>query len=259
MTRIKNWKQFARKIRSKDSNLLRMLDNFPNSVLVTGCQRSGTTLLSRIITQSDGMVNYWFGKDDELDAALILSGYVNHERRGRYCFQITYLNECYQECFKYRKGHRIIWVLRNPYSVIYSLLHNWRRFALNELFRACGVDLLSEKQMRVYNLLGVWGVSRFKRACLSFNGKVSQIFAFKENYTKDNMIVVDYDDLVSRKNAVLPFIYRFIDLPYKTEYGDMIHKKSLNKAARLSRRELTSIEELCVPTYQQARKLLPSL
>ena len=75
--RITTWRQFTAQIRSKGHGLLKTLDDFPNAVLVTGCQRSGTTMMSRIITQSEGMVDYWTGPDDELDAALILSG-SNH-------------------------------------------------------------------------------------------------------------------------------------------------------------------------------------
>jgi ligand-binding sensor domain-containing protein len=44
--------------------------------------------------------NYWFGRDDELDAALILSGHVDHQQNGRYCFQTTYINECFREYFE---------------------------------------------------------------------------------------------------------------------------------------------------------------
>jgi hypothetical protein len=51
------------------------------------------------------MTQYYFGSDNELDAALILSGRVAHEPQGRYCFQTTYLNECYSEYFEHRDGH----------------------------------------------------------------------------------------------------------------------------------------------------------
>ena len=257
LCRIRTWKKFARKVRSpRGCNLLARLDEFPNSILVTGCQRSGTTILSRIITQSDGMVNYWFGKDDELAAALILSGYVDHTPRGRYCFQTTYLNECYHEYVEHKMGHKIIWVLRNPFSVVRSILFNWRRFALNELFRGCGTYLLSDKEKRRYNSLGVWGISKLRRACLSFNGKVSQVFELNDRIGKYGMLVVDYDDLVEQKQRILPLIYRFIDLPYRDEYCHKIHSKSINKASRLSKHEYALIKELCSPVYDRARTLL---
>ena len=130
--KITHWKQFISKIRPKKDALLKNIDCYDNSVLVTGCQRSGTTILSRIIAQSEGMTNYFRDIDDELEAALILSGYKQLPPTGRYCFQTTYLNENYYEYFNIGESHKIIWVLRNPYSVICSMLHNWRNYALNE-------------------------------------------------------------------------------------------------------------------------------
>lgn len=257
--RIKSWKKFGREVRSGGYNLLARLDEFPNSILVTGCQRSGTTILSRLITQSEGMVNYWFGRDDELDAALILSGFEPHTPRGRYCFQTTYLNECVHEYYDHVNGHKIIWVLRSPFSVIYSMLHNWEDFALNELFEACGVHLLNEKEKRFHKWFGVWAVSRLKRACLSYHGKVSQVFDLTRQLKQQIIIIIEYDNLVSKKNDILPLIYKFVDLPYKPKYAEMIHSKSLRKSNLLSKREYAFIERMCMPIYNEAKKLVNCL
>lgn len=256
---IKSWKKFEEILRSAGYDLLKRLDEFPDSILVTGCQRSGTTILSRIITQSDGMVNYQFGADDELDAALILSGYVDHVPQGRYCFQTTYLNECYREYFKHNNGHKIIWVLRNPFSVVYSMCCNWRNFALNELFRMCGSHLLEGKDRRRYDLFGVRGINKLKRACCSYNGKLSHLFEIKSRLGEDRMVVVSYEELVKQKDEVLPKIYKFIDLPYKVGYGDKIHDKSIVKASLLSKVDHAYIDEFCMPQYERARRFVSEL
>ena len=164
-TPINTWKRFARDVRAGKCKLLKELPKFDNSILVAGCQRSGTTALSRVITTSNGMVNYWFGKDDELDAALILSGNVHHVPRGRYCFQTTYLNECYIEYFDHLQKHRLIWIIRNPFSVIYSMMYNWGSFAFNELFDACGAPLLGEEESRNYVRFGRIVVPRLRESC----------------------------------------------------------------------------------------------
>ena len=256
---ITTWKQFARKVRKRGWRLLKRLDDFPNPILVTGCQRSGTTMISRLITMSEGMVNYWFGNDDELAAALILSGYVNHTPRGRYCFQTTYLNECYHEYYEHKTSYKMIWVLRNPFSVVFSLLHNWKMFALNELFVGCGSQFLEEKQKKCYELFGVYGISRIRRACLSYNGKVSQLFELKDWIGANRILILDYDDIVKEKKRILPTMYRFIDLPYKKSYGDKIHTKNIRKASRLSKRDYDLIEQLCGPVYEKAKMLLSDL
>lgn len=254
--KIKTWRQFAKNVRPRGCNLLKCLDDFPDSILVTGCQRSGTTILSRVLTHSDGMVNYWFGKDDELDAALILSGEVGQAPKGRYCFQTTYLNECYREYFDHHCGFRIIWVLRNPYSVVYSLMYHWRRWTLNELFDNCGAHLLDAQMVKRYRRFGAISIPKVLKACLSYNGKVSQVFDLMEHLAKDSIMVIEYDDLVMDREKQLKKIYSFIDLPYHERYGEIIHQKSTKKKNLLSKKEQDIVRSLCVPVYENARQYI---
>jgi len=247
---IKTWPQFARAVRSKQEKLLGRLEDFPDSILIAGCQRSGTTMLARIITQSEGMVNYWFGPDDELDAALILSGQVEHAPRGRYCFQTTYLNERYPEYFEHT-NFKMLWVLRNPHSVVYSMLHNWRRFALNELFGSCAIPLLDDRYRRRFEIFGHWGVPRLLRACHAYNAKTSQIRQLRVQLDESRLQVVDYDELVKNKSRILPRIYEFLGMQYKAEYEQAIKASSLAKSKGASLGEQDAVEKLCMPVYQQ--------
>jgi len=247
---IKTWPRFAKSVRSKQDQLLSRLDDYPDSILIAGCQRSGTTMLARLITRSEGMVNYWFGPDDELDAALILSGQVEHEPRGRYCFQTTYLNERYPEYFGH-KTFRLVWVLRNPHSVVYSMLHHWRRFALNELFSSCATPLLDARYQRRFEMFGHWGVPRLWRACYAYNAKTSQIRQLRAHLDESRLQVVDYDELVKNKARILPHIYEFLGLPYKNENEQAIKLSSLTKFRRAGGRERDAVEHLCMPVYRQ--------
>ena len=147
---ISNWKQFAKRVRKTQRPLLLKLNEFPNSILVSGCQRSGTTMLTRLITKSDDVARFSSLKDDELEGALILSGLKSESQPKRHCFQTTYLNECYEQYFSVNDSFKLIWVIRNPYSTVYSLVHHWKRFALNELFQSCGVQMLTQKEEDVY-------------------------------------------------------------------------------------------------------------
>ena len=213
-------------------------------------------MVARIISQSEGMINYREGRDDELDAALILSGNKNHEiREGRYCFQTTYLNECYREYFEHIGSYHLIWVLRNPYSVIHSMLYNWSRFALNELFDACGAQYLDEIGRTRYEKFGRIAVGRAKRACLSYKGKTLQLFDLHEQLG-DRLMVVDYDELVSGGSLVLKKIYTFIDLPYKSSYEKYINPSSIKKAESLPDRIRHMIDDEAIPVYKSARRFL---
>lgn len=252
---ITHWSAFGEQIRNNGRTLLYRLDDFPRAILITGCQRSGTTMLSRIITESEGMVNYWFGHDEELAAALILAGAVAHQPQpeGRYCFQTTYLNERYEEYFAYNGRHKIIWVLRNPYSVVYSMCYNWKRYALDELFLACGLEQLTGLSYWRYRLLGLPGISPIDRACFAYAGKVAQLFVLQEKLDDETLLVIDYDDLVQDKADHLPRIYDFIQLPYRPTYADKIHSKSLTKARQLDAAEARRVEQICMPIYKRAQ------
>lgn len=252
---VHGWRRFARDVRSVNCRLLSHLHAYPDSVLVAGCQRSGTTMLARLITASDGMVNYYFGVDDEHDAALLLSGRVDKSVEGRYCFQTTYLNECYREYLSSDVPFRLIWVVRNPYSVVCSLLYNWERFALDELFESCGISIMGANAKRRYRLFGMFGLSRLERACYAYAGKTAQALDLAASLPADRFRVVDYDRLVKLKDVLLPELYRFIGLPYKTSYADRVHRRSLDKAGRLTVRERSMIKRLSVPVYNEVAAL----
>ena len=231
-------------------------DNYDNSILVTGCQRAGTTMLARIIAASEGIGSYKFTKDDELDAALILSGRENLERKNtRYCFQTTYVNECYPEYFNIKNKHKMIWVVRNPYSVIHSFLNNWGRFAFDELFRSCGMDLLSYKERSKLNLFGIWRINKLQRACLSYNGKLKQTEELSRGIPNIDIMFVEYDELVHHKNDIFPEIYDFLGLEYKSVYGDVIKEKSISKADSMSDSDKRVISLVCDKIYEDMCKL----
>jgi len=252
---INTWKQFTSIVRSKGCNLLKFLDKFRDAVLVAGCQRSGTTMLARIITQSEGMTNYWFGPDDELDAALILSGYVTPPSSGRYCFQTTYVDECYCEYYEHTGSYKIIWLIRNPYSVVYSLLYNWAPASLDGTFEKFAVQQLTGLDARLYHLLGVRSINRTRRACELYKAKTLQLFELYNAFGAEKILVVDYDELALQKTSLLPKIYQYINLEYNTQYSQKIHNKSLDKKSKLSKKEKTLIRNIAEPIYKKALAL----
>ena len=253
--RIRSWAQFDRHVRDGGGKLLARLDSYPNAVLVAGCQRSGTTALARLITASNGMTAHQFGHDDELDAALILAGWVEHAHRGRYCFQTTYLNDSVGE-YAEHADYRLIWVLRKPEAVIASMLYNWKRGALHRLFRHCGQNLLETPQRRRYQRFGRFAVSPLRMACCSYAAKVSQVMSLHQWLPAERLLVVDYDELVLDKYHALHRLYEFIGEPWQPGYADALHADSLHKAERIGPAQRALIEELCLPVYRQARRLL---
>jgi len=190
---ITSWKDYGKYIRPQGCNLLRRLDEFPNSILVTGSQRSGTTMTSEVLNQSDELVKYAFGRELSLDAALILTGLVDHQPQGRYCFQTTWLNECYKEYLNYRNGHKIIWVIRNPYSVVRSMLYNWPVGALDELYDSCGVDTSPEDVKRAYHFWKSPLVHSLNKFYFQYNGRGAK-YLQRHKVDPEKMMVMHFNE-----------------------------------------------------------------
>ncbi len=265
VARIKNsvrgeneWRDFADQVRARQDTLLVCLDKFQDAILVSGCQRSGSTMMARIITRSDGMAMYRFGKDDELDAARILAGAVPLQPAGRYCFQTTYLNERYPEYFEHHNGFKLIWMLRNPESVVYSMVYHWSDFALNELFCACGIPHLGGEDKLRYSRTGLRGISPVRRAALAYTGKVAQLFELVPSLGAEKIMVVEYDDLVEAPGRYLPRIYEHVGVPYRREYAAGIGRESLGKRRQLDTGERSVIRSICEDTYLRARAFATS-
>jgi hypothetical protein len=256
--RITSWKSFNKYVRPLGCQFLKRLPEFPDSVLISGCQRSGTTALANVLTQSDGMVNYYVSKHGELDAALILSGIVPHEAHGRYCFQTTYVNECYHEYFEPNLRFKMIWVIRNPLSVIYSMTRNWKDFALNDLFRTSGVKCMEEGIKRTLSTWVPGIVPQIDRACYAYIGKTLNVFELMDKLGPDTLAVVDYDHLVLDKARILPRLYEFVNHPYHEKYADSLNPGSVSKAQQFSSEQKSRIEGLCHPVYQRALELVPA-
>lgn len=253
--RVDNWKQFRDGRHKWNTPLLRELDRFKDPILITGCQRSGTTMLTKVFTKSKGIANFGFGKNSELDGALMLAGIVDHQPTGRCCFQTTYLNECYSEYFAH-SGYKIIWVIRNPFSVVHSMVNNWPREALDELFSTCGSSMLTGLTAKLYKLFGVNGINNLNKACFAYAGKISQLFEIRQNIDRKKMAIIDYDELVTKKEIILPRLYEFVGLPYDQKYSKIIHSKSLNNKQGLSKKAVSRIEKICIPVYREAKTIL---
>ena len=231
------------------------LHNFPDSVLVGGCQRSGTTMLSEIIMKSDD-IGSLPGIDKELSAALALVGHISIPNTHRYCFQTTYVNDCYPEYWTSGTSNKLVWMVRNPLSVVYSLTRFSERFCLDGLFMSCGRFYMSEEDEHRFNKYGSWTISSVKKACYCYNAKINQIFSIVEKMGRDKVLIIDYDELILDKDGILSVIFDFIDVSYTPEFSHFVHNKSLNKACKLSDKKRDLINSSCEQHYNSIRQLM---
>jgi hypothetical protein len=247
---IRSWAAFHALVKQPDRPLLAKLDDYSDPILVAGCQRSGTTALARLLKRADGMVDHAFGHDDELDGALLLAGHATRGTDGRHCFQTTYLNDRFREYFEHR-DFRLIWMLREPCSVVYSMLNNWKRGALNRLFDACGADVLAQADPAP-SVASTWlGPSRLAKACSSYVAKTAQTFELRERL-QGRIAVVDYDELVAHKHALLPELCEFAGVAYDARLADALHARSVAKREQLGARDAQYVDRFCSAVYLNA-------
>jgi hypothetical protein len=247
---IRSWAAFHSIVKRPDRPLLATLDDYRDPILVAGCQRSGTTALARLLKRADGIVDHAFGHDDELDGAVLLAGHATRATEGRHCFQTTYLNDRFREYFEHR-GFRLIWMLREPRSVVYSMLNNWKRGALNRLFETCGAEVLAQGGERP-TLGSAWlGPSRLAKACASYVGKTAQTFELRERLGA-SIAVVDYDELVAKKHELLPKLCEFAGVRYDTRLADALHDRSVGKRDRLGERDAEYVDRVAGGMYDRA-------
>lgn len=253
-SKIKSWAQFERRVRRKQPKLLTNLKDFDDPILVAGCQRSGTTAVTRIIRTALGTENLRITDDDELDAALVLSGHEEFPLDSRHCFQTTYLNDSVDEYFE-NEGFRLVWLLRKPQAVVQSMLHNWKYGALRRLFQRCGSTLLGDNELSRYRYFGTAGFSRLRMACLSYNAKTMQTHMLANGLPRERMFIIDYDDLVERKDVVLPALFDFCGLPYDSQHAGVIRRSGKSQRTLLSKRDGAYVERTCSGEYERALRL----
>ena len=252
---LRSWRRFHYRKRRGEQPLLATADRYPNAVFVAGCQRSGTTMLTRVVANSAGFRALRLTHDDELDAALILCGEINLSSDVRYCFQSTYLNERFYEYRSLGSQHRLIWLVRNPYSVVYSMVHNWSRFALNELYAGCCDDAKWPTAMAL-DVGWSFGLSRIERAARAYAAKTSQIFRILQLVDRRQVLVVHYDDLIQEPRSLLEGIFGFLGGAFQEEYVAAVRSDSSGKASALSGSARRMIQKIAEPTYRECLTLI---
>lgn len=252
--KIRNWAQFDRRIRNRDTKLLARLSDYQDPLLVAGCQRSGTTIVTRILREALEMPPLRFTEDDELDDALILSGAIVKPTDLRCCFQTTYVNDHFEEYFEH-DDYRLIWIIRRPEAVVRSMLLNWRRDALRRLFRACGRHALDEDGIKRFNRYGTLGFKRLDMACLSYNIKTMQVHQLAAGLGPDRLYIVDYDEMLSRSTTLLPEMFSFAAIPFDDRFLERLKRRKQSKREQLSMSAQERVVKLCGREYLRAVEL----
>ena len=251
---IKSWHQFER-IRHGTKPLLQVLPTLNKPILVAGCQRSGTTAVTRILRSGGDFGELSVTPDDELDAALILAGELPPPRGHRLVLQTTYLNNHYREYFDH-KNFNLIWLIRNPREVINSMLNNWSSGALRRLFHACGSRQLNKKQLARYARIGHWGFSKLEMACYSYLEKSHQALEISRALANHQVTFLDYNRFVAEPHETVRFLCAYSGITYSPQIANTLQRDVRKRATnQLSKTQERTVQEICDDAWHQTLKL----
>ena len=211
-------------------------------------------MLAKTFNSHPEVYDFSWGKDAELDAAQLLAGYGEPKRLpptdARLCLQTTYLNERYHEYLEHQENFHLIWLIRNPHSVVYSMVYNWSRFALNEVFVSCGLQKADPTTKTRYDRFGCLGVPPIDRACYAYLGKLDQCNFLADRLDREYFLTIQYEELVQNREALTRKLYNFVGLPQLVATSENISQRSMQKSKNLSSKERDRIEQICCSQYQ---------
>lgn len=237
--RISSWSDFYAAMASR--RLLARLDDYPDALLIAGCDWSATTAITRLFKRLSCFADSSWGHDDELDGALLLANGTDDEHRtaGRHCFQTTYVRERYREYFQHERC-KLVWIVREPRAAVRSLLASRER----TLPPRTALGLAGKSAAGQ-------GVSRLEKACAAYLASTRQTWEIRERLG-ERVAIVDYDELARHRNRLLPALCRFAEVECDARVLHHLHGKSVRKGA-LAPWEAQIVDQLALPAYRRAR------
>jgi hypothetical protein len=234
---ITSWSDFYAAL--TDRPLLARLDDYPDALLIAGCDWSATTAITHLFQRLPSFTDSSWSHDDELDGALLLAGERERPTTGRHCFQTTYVRERYREYFAH-PHFKLVWIIREPRAAVHSLLASRTR----TLPPRTSLGLTGKSDAGQ-------GASRLEKACAAYVASVRQTLELKERLG-ERVAVVDYDELAADRNRLLPALCRFASVDFDTRLLHHLHGKSVRKGVMPSW-EAAIVESRALPAYRRAR------
>ena len=222
-----------------DQPFLAKLDDYPDALLIAGCDWSATTAVTRMFKRLPCFTDSSWGHDDELDGALLLAGHRPRAPGRRHCFQTTYVRDRYTEYFAHDR-FKLVWIVREPRAAVRSLLESRdRALPARTVLGLAGKSPLGQ------------GASRLEKACAAYLASIRQTLELKERLG-DRVAVIDYDELAADRGRLLPALCRFASVGCDAYVMRHLHGKSVRKGA-LASWEGAIVDQLALPAYKRAR------
>ena len=92
-------------------------------------------------------------------------------------------------------------------------------------------------------------------ACLSYNVKTSQIHEIAAHLGPERLYILDYDDLIRRRDTLLPDMFAFASVPWDDRFLARLRKRNKRGSRQLSGPVRARIRAFCEPEYIRALEL----
>jgi len=232
--RVTSWQDFY--AATVGQPLLARLDEYPDALLIDGCDWSATTAVTRLFKRLPCFADSSWSHDDELDGALLLAGLRTGATDDRHCFQTSYLREDFREYFAHER-YRLIWIVREPRAAVCSLLGAWEK-ALPRRAASGSIDKSAV-------------TSRLEKACSTYLASIGRTLEIKERLG-DRVVIIDYDELARERIRLLPALCEFASVACDSHLLRHLHGKSVRKGV-LASWEATVTDQLTLAAYRRAR------
>lgn len=222
-----------------------MLVNF----MIIGAQKCGTTTLFDILNSHPSLVGsspkepHFFSNSVDWKAELPKYENLFKQRDGvqyfegstSYTFYPLKNFHIWNDLFAYNPGLKFIYLVRDPISrVISSYMHCYERG---------------------YTNLGIEDAIRKERSYIDITRYYTQISPFIKKFGREQVMMIDFDDLIKRRDQVVLNVAKFLDVD-PSQFGNYqtIHSNASVTVSKLHRR----FDNPSLP-LKAVRKWMPSV
>lgn len=236
---------------------------------IFGCQRSGTTILARVLglvpsanLYGEGDQPYFYQKEHlrylRLRPESEIRELLSKERNRYTLLKPLYESQNASDLIASFNNSKAIWIFRNYPNVINSHVNTYTDSHdgvsyINDMLRRKTLSWKNENLPDdIIELLDEYSNKDFSSEtgyALFWLARNSLYFKLNDN---PNVKLVNYEDMVSNPISELCRIFAFLGLPFKDKYAKIIHARSTAKQLNLPVDK--KINDICNSMYAQLQK-----
>lgn len=236
------------------------------TILVAGCQRSGTNMLMDMLDLSFSTDVFHERDSRAFDNYQMREQSIIHSLKARSLaptFVIKTL--CELETIPQLQltlaPAKVVWIYRDYRDVVNSMLKSFRNQAKQITRLSSGEDDswwgkgLSLENLTLLQRLVTEDISDADAAALQWYVRNSLLFEL-DLLADANVLLINYEQLVTEPQSVLADVFAFCNLNYESQFGEQIFAHSVGK--QNARQFRPDIAELCDGLFERLNQACPA-